>query len=203
MKQDKYKIVATFKHGRVWSNGLVTFILLLAVVIIVGLAVLAFVEWNENIRLSIFVALGDLLFIGLFAFEFFKAFRNRSYAKKCATEGIEKTTVAKLADKVAGIFVPTVLVIALATFGIWLAIGEALEVATRTIYNTGHIVAVTAAYFKYIRNISATLTSSVPSSISSALSIISNMRSAPARAVRIDAYWLAISLTGRVNFFEY
>jgi transcriptional regulator with XRE-family HTH domain len=38
---------------------------------------------------------------------------------------------------------------------------EALEVATRTIYNTGHIVAVTAAYFRYIRNISATLTSDV------------------------------------------
>lgn len=103
MKQDKYKIVATFKHGRVWSNGLVAFMLLLAVVITVGLAVLAFVEWNENIRLSIFVALGDLLFIGLFAFEFFKAFRNRSYAKKCATKGIEKTTVAKLADKDKGV----------------------------------------------------------------------------------------------------
>ena len=31
---------------------------------------------------------------------------------------------------------------------------EALEVASRTIYNTGHIVSVSAAYFRYIRKIS-------------------------------------------------
>ena len=38
---------------------------------------------------------------------------------------------------------------------------EALTVASRTIYNTGHIVAVAAAYFRYIRKISATLFSDV------------------------------------------
>ena len=99
MKQAKYSIVATFKYGRVWNNGLVAFMLLLAVAIAFGSAVLAVVEWNENIRLSIFVMLGDLLIVGLFTFEFFKAFRNRNYAKKCAKEAVEKTTVAKLADK--------------------------------------------------------------------------------------------------------
>ena len=103
MKTREYKIVATFKYGRVWNNGLVAFMIFLAIAVSFGLAVLAVVEWNENIRLSIFVMLGDLLIVGLFTFEFFKAFRNRSYAKKCAVEAIEKTTVAKLADKDNGV----------------------------------------------------------------------------------------------------
>ncbi len=38
---------------------------------------------------------------------------------------------------------------------------EALEVASRTVYNTGHIVSVSAAYFRYIGKISATLSSDV------------------------------------------
>lgn len=38
---------------------------------------------------------------------------------------------------------------------------EALEMASMTIYNTGHIVALAAAYFRYIRKISATLSSDV------------------------------------------
>ena len=38
---------------------------------------------------------------------------------------------------------------------------ESLEMASRTIYNTGHIVAVASAYFRYIRKISATLSSDI------------------------------------------
>lgn len=38
---------------------------------------------------------------------------------------------------------------------------EALEIASQTIYNTGHIVSVSAAYFRYIRKISATLSSDI------------------------------------------
>lgn len=38
---------------------------------------------------------------------------------------------------------------------------EALEIAAQTIYNTVHIVSVSAAYFRYIRKISATLSSDV------------------------------------------
>ena len=40
-----------------------------------------------------------------------------------------KAPIAKLADKVAGIFVPTVLLIALATFGVWMLLGSTLETA--------------------------------------------------------------------------
>lgn len=38
-----------------------------------------------------------------------------------------KAPIAKLADKIAGIFVPTVLIIAAATFGIWMALGYGFE----------------------------------------------------------------------------
>jgi transcriptional regulator with XRE-family HTH domain len=38
---------------------------------------------------------------------------------------------------------------------------EALEVASQTVYNTGHIVSVSAAYFRYMRKISATLSSDI------------------------------------------
>lgn len=38
---------------------------------------------------------------------------------------------------------------------------EALEVAARTIYNTGHIVSLAASYFRYMRRISATLSSDI------------------------------------------
>ena len=38
---------------------------------------------------------------------------------------------------------------------------EALDIAAQTIYNTGHIVSVSAVYFRYIRKISATLSSNV------------------------------------------
>lgn len=38
---------------------------------------------------------------------------------------------------------------------------EALEIASQTIYNTGHIVALSSAYYRYMRKISATLSSDV------------------------------------------
>lgn len=40
-----------------------------------------------------------------------------------------KAPIAKIADKIAGIFVPTVIAIALVTLGIWLAIGATAEIA--------------------------------------------------------------------------
>ena len=40
-----------------------------------------------------------------------------------------KAPIAKIADKVSGIFVPTVIAISLVTFGIWLAVGAAAETA--------------------------------------------------------------------------
>ena len=40
-----------------------------------------------------------------------------------------KAPIAKIADKVAGIFVPTVIAIALVTLGIWLAVGASSEIA--------------------------------------------------------------------------
>ena len=40
-----------------------------------------------------------------------------------------KAPIAKIADKVAGIFVPTVIAIALITLGIWLAVGTTAEIA--------------------------------------------------------------------------
>lgn len=43
--------------------------------------------------------------------------------------GATKAPIAKLADKISGVFVPAVIVIALAAFGIWLATGATLEFA--------------------------------------------------------------------------
>lgn len=40
-----------------------------------------------------------------------------------------KAPIAKLADKVAGVFVPAIIVVALATFGIWTALGSGFETA--------------------------------------------------------------------------
>ncbi len=38
---------------------------------------------------------------------------------------------------------------------------EAIEISEKTIYNTGHIVAIATAYFRYMRSISATLSSDI------------------------------------------
>lgn len=43
--------------------------------------------------------------------------------------GASKAPIARLADKVAGIFVPVVMVIAAVTFGVWLALGYGFEFA--------------------------------------------------------------------------
>lgn len=43
-----------------------------------------------------------------------------------------KAPIARLADKIAGIFVPTVIVIALAAFGVWLILGATFEFAMST-----------------------------------------------------------------------
>ena len=43
--------------------------------------------------------------------------------------GATKAPIAKLADKVSGVFVPVVIVIALAAFGVWLALGQTMEFA--------------------------------------------------------------------------
>ena len=40
-----------------------------------------------------------------------------------------KAPIAKLADKVAGVFVPAIIAISLITFGIWMALGEGFETA--------------------------------------------------------------------------
>ena len=43
--------------------------------------------------------------------------------------GATKAHIAKLADKVSGVFVPVVIAIALAAFGVWLALGQTMEFA--------------------------------------------------------------------------
>lgn len=43
--------------------------------------------------------------------------------------GATKAPIAKLADKVSGVFVPVVIAIALAAFGVWLALGQTMEFA--------------------------------------------------------------------------
>jgi len=46
--------------------------------------------------------------------------------------GGSKAPIARLADKIAGVFVPVVMAIALVTFGIWMLVGETLEFALST-----------------------------------------------------------------------
>ncbi len=46
--------------------------------------------------------------------------------------GGSKAPIARLADRIAGVFVPVVMAIALAAFGIWLLVGETLEFALTT-----------------------------------------------------------------------
>ena len=43
--------------------------------------------------------------------------------------GATKAPIAKLADKVSGVFVPVVIAIALVAFGVWLALGQTMEFA--------------------------------------------------------------------------
>ena len=43
--------------------------------------------------------------------------------------GATKAPIAKLADKVSGVFVPVVIAIALVSFGVWLALGQTMEFA--------------------------------------------------------------------------
>ena len=43
--------------------------------------------------------------------------------------GATKAPIAKLADKVSGVFVPVVIAIALVSFGVWLALGQTVEFA--------------------------------------------------------------------------
>ncbi|MBR4017224.1 MAG: heavy metal translocating P-type ATPase, partial [Oscillospiraceae bacterium] len=46
--------------------------------------------------------------------------------------GGSKAPIARLADKIAGVFVPVVMVIAMVAFGFWLAVGETFEFALTT-----------------------------------------------------------------------
>ncbi len=103
MQLGKYKIIATFKYGRVWSDFIVGLMLFLAVTMTFGVEWLSFVTWNENLRLAILALCVDLFVMGLFIFEFVKVFRNRRYAKRCVKDSIEKTTVAKYAENDNGL----------------------------------------------------------------------------------------------------
>ena len=50
-----------------------------------------------------------------------------------------KAPIAKIADKVSGVFVPTVIAIALVTIAVWLLAGESIDLHPRTRYfRTGH-----------------------------------------------------------------
>lgn len=99
MKMGEYKIIATFKYGRVWSNWLFGFMIALFVGISIGFACFSVAMWNENLPLSIWGFLIDIFFIGLFVFEIVKAIRNRRYVIECLKDAIEKKVVAKLFDK--------------------------------------------------------------------------------------------------------
>lgn len=104
MKSGKYIIVATFKYGKVWSNFAVAAMMVLATLMAFGIAFLSFVMWKDNARVAVFALFFDVFLIGLFIFEFIKAFRNRRYAKKCVKESIEKKTIVKLVDKDNGLW---------------------------------------------------------------------------------------------------
>ena len=94
------KITATFKYGRVWGNFALSFIIILATVMTFGFAYFAVaVLWKENPTASVFILLVDVFFIGLFAVEIIRGCKNRLYAKKCLSDAIEITTVAKFCDK--------------------------------------------------------------------------------------------------------
>lgn len=99
MKIEGYKILATFKYGRVWGNRLFSFMIFLFSLISIGFACFSFIMWRENLSLSIFALFVDVLFIALFVFELFKAIRNRQYVRKCLKDSIEKRVVAKFFDK--------------------------------------------------------------------------------------------------------
>ena len=94
------KIAATFKYGRVWGNSALSFIIILAMVMIFGFAYLAVaVLWEENSMASVFVLLVDAFLVGLFVVELIKGCKNRLYAKKCLSDAIEIITVAHFFDK--------------------------------------------------------------------------------------------------------
>ena len=94
------KIAATFKYGRVWGNFALSFIIILATVMTFGFAYFAVaVLWKENLTASGFSLLVDIFLVGLFAVELIKGCKNRLYAKKCLSDAIEITTVAKFCDK--------------------------------------------------------------------------------------------------------
>ena len=99
MKIEKYKIIATFKYGRVWNNPLLGFMIILFALISIGFACLGFVMWRENVSVGIFAFLVDALFVSLFIFEIIKAVRNRRYVIECLKDAIEKKVVAKFFDK--------------------------------------------------------------------------------------------------------
>ena len=95
-----YKIIATFKYGRVWGNFVLNFIIILATAMTLGFAYLSVaILWKENPTASVFTLAVDVFLIGLFAVELIRACKNRLYAKKCLSDANEIITVAKFCDK--------------------------------------------------------------------------------------------------------
>ena len=100
MKNKKYKIIATFKYGRVWGNFALSMIVTLGITMTLGFAYFSIaVLLQENLMASIFILLVDAVLVGLFVVELIKGCKNRLYAKKCLFDAIEITTFAKYYDK--------------------------------------------------------------------------------------------------------
>ena len=72
-----YKIIATFKYGRVWGNFVLNFIIILATAMTLGFAYLSIaILWKENPTAGVFTLLVDVFLIGLFAVELIRACKN-------------------------------------------------------------------------------------------------------------------------------
>ena len=94
------KIAATFKYGSVWGNVALSFIIILATVMIFGFAYFAVaVLWKENPTASVFTLFVDIFLVGLFTVGLIKGCKNRLYTKKCFSDAIEIITIAKFFDK--------------------------------------------------------------------------------------------------------